>query len=594
MPRNLASKAGFRFTASLPAVFAAAALAVPPAALLLSSGRAHADLLLNEILYDPEGADEGFEFVELWNPDSVAAALAGILLESGDGARPGAWTPLYVGAAEDSVPPHHAFLIQGAALSAAIQNGPDAVRLTRAGAVIDLVGYGALTAAELYEGAPAADAPSGESLARLRDGTDTGSNAADWAPDPSPSPGRANHPDVRLSIARGSVRLTPEVPWPGDAVALRVMVRNSGRLEVPAARWRVVVSMRLEVPESAWASEPVATCPGATVAPGESATVWCAATSPAPGRFDLRVILSDLGQDAGESGIADTATVASRSTAGPLVVHEIAFRDRGAGEWVELVAREDLSDIGLFALSDAGGRTFAIDRGPVARAARAGEIFVVAQSPELVRRTYALAESVVVGCRGGWASLNDADGENGFADRVRVVDALGTPSDAVPYRAESTERDGSIERLGVVLPSASPASWSESIDPRGGTPGRPNSMRSPGGGADPAGGLLVAGSRILRRLPGSPVSAIVLSFGERARGCRVRVLVHDLLGRQRRRLVEGQRIQGEAAFVWDGRDDAGDPVPAGTYVVRAETIPDGGEPARSGNLTLTVVDRWAR
>ncbi len=85
------------------------------------------------------------------------------------------------------------------------------------------------------------------------------------------------------------------------------------------------------------------------------------------------------------------------------------------------------------------------------------------------------------------------------------------------------------------------------------------------------------------------MSPVVLAFGEVARGRRVRVFVHDLLGRPRRRLVDGQRVLGEAAFVWDGRDDAGEPVPAGTYVARAETIPDGAEPARSGNLALTVV-----
>ena len=71
----------------------------------------------------------------------------------------------------------------------------------------------------------------------------------------------------------------------------------------------------------------------------------------------------------------------------------------------------------------------------------------------------------------------------------------------------------------------------------------------------------------------------------------MRVLVHDLLGRTRRHLVEGQRVLGEAAFVWDGRDDEGMPVPAGAYVARAETIPDRAEPARSGSLALTVMDR---
>jgi len=50
---------------------------------LIATPHAHADLVLNEVLYDPAGPDEGLEFVELWNPDTVAVSLAGILLEAG-------------------------------------------------------------------------------------------------------------------------------------------------------------------------------------------------------------------------------------------------------------------------------------------------------------------------------------------------------------------------------------------------------------------------------------------------------------------------------------------------------------------------------
>ena len=59
MPRPLAS-------ALLIAVSLLAPL-LPP--------RAGAELLLNEILYDPAGPDEGMEFVELWNPDTAAVAF---------------------------------------------------------------------------------------------------------------------------------------------------------------------------------------------------------------------------------------------------------------------------------------------------------------------------------------------------------------------------------------------------------------------------------------------------------------------------------------------------------------------------------------
>jgi len=571
------------------AVLCLAAAFLAPASTILPPARASADLLLNEVLYDPEGPDEGFEFVELWNPDSAAVSLEGIVVEAGDGARPGSWALLYSGTSGDTVRPGSAYLIPASALRAPIQNGPDALRLTRGGAVLDLLGYGALVAPELYRGAPAEDAPSGQSLARARDGVETGSNAADWAAEAEPTPGRANHPDVRLSIARGSASLDPEVPWPGDAVTLRLGVRNRGRLGIEAGRWRLEASIRRPAGrDTAWSEAPVAIGTGVAMAPGDSAGLRCALLTPAAGRFDLRAVLRDFG--GGAETIADTLVIRSRSSAAPLAVNEIAFRDRGAGEWVELIAREDIPDLGSFTLSDAGGHGYRIDRGPAPRAARAGAMLVLAQSPSLLRAAYALPESLVLGCAGGWPALNDTDGDDGIADRVRVSDADGIASDAVPYRAELVEREGSLERLDVALPSASPGSWFECIDPRAGTPGKPNSMRTPltGGSQDR---LLLATPRVLRRGPGAPVTPVVLGFGETARGARVRVLVHDLLGRVRRHLVEGQRILGEAAFVWDGRDDAGDPVPAGAYVARAETIPDGAERARCENLALTVVDR---
>jgi hypothetical protein len=315
--------------------------------------------------------------------------------------------------------------------------------------------------------------------------------------------------------------------------------------------------------------------------------VRCPIPVPEEGRFDLRVILRDLGG----TDVSDTAFLLARAGAGPLLVNEIAFHDRGAGEWVEVVARQAIPDLGAFSLSDAGGRRDPIDRGSAPRAAAPGDLFVLAESPAAVRAFYDLPESLVLGCAAGWPALNDADGEDGFADRVRVWDPTGVLSDAVPYRAESSERDASLERLGLALPSASPGSWAECIDPRAGTPGRPNSMHAPGSAGGPPGRLLVASPTILRRPHGAPVAPIVLSLGAVARGARVRVRVHDLLGRTRRHLVEGQRVLGEAAFVWDGRDDEGAPVPAGAYVVRAETIPDRAEPLRSGSLALTVVDR---
>src|SRR5205823_5584589 len=138
-----------------------------------------------------------------------------------------------------------------------------------------------------------------------------------------------------------------------------------------------------------------------------------------------RVVLRDLDgtvEPAPEETVADTTFLHARAGAGALLVNEIAFHDRGAGEWVEVVARETISDLGAFSISDAGDRRYAIDRGSTPRGVRPGDLFVLAETPAAVRSFYALPESLVLGCLGGWPALNDADGKDGIADRVRIRD----------------------------------------------------------------------------------------------------------------------------------------------------------------------------
>lgn len=61
-----------------------------------------------------------------------------------------------------------------------------------------------------------------------------------------------------------------------------------------------------------------------------------------------------------------------------------------------------------------------------------------------------------------------------------------------------------------------------------------------------------------------------------------RLAVFDVTGRAVRRLAAGPHGAGETAHTWDGRDDAGNHVPAGVYMVRVETDRD----TRSAWVTL--------
>src|SRR5437867_72130 len=144
--------------------------------------------IVAEVLYDATGDDTGYEFVELYNPSDAPYPLAGLRLEAGDGAGPGRWTLRWTGGVADTIGPRGRFVIGGAlvvpapnvVVSLDLQNGPDAVRIVWPDAVTEVVGYGAQAYPEYACGEPAPDVPSGQSLARIPDGANLGSNALDF------------------------------------------------------------------------------------------------------------------------------------------------------------------------------------------------------------------------------------------------------------------------------------------------------------------------------------------------------------------------------------------------------------------------------
>jgi flagellar hook assembly protein FlgD len=109
-------------------------------------------------------------------------------------------------------------------------------------------------------------------------------------------------------------------------------------------------------------------------------------------------------------------------------------------------------------------------------------------------------------------------------------------------------------------------------------------VRAPERGETHGRGLLVAGTRVLRARAGAAVFRIT----DEAVGRRLTVRVHDLLGRPRRTLVEGQRFLSDAAFTWDGTDERGEAVAPGLYVVRAEALAGDEGSARSSSVLLAV------
>ena len=511
--------------------------------------------LLNEVCYDPPGADGGREFVELHVPGERPVALAGWRLQFANGAEPGVWRTRWTGAAADTVPAGGYWLIADrgwtgespdAEVSLGLQNGPDAVRLLAPDGAVDCLGYGAELDPGLAEGAPHPGA-AGASLARYPDGRDTDHNDRDWRRSDPPTPGRPNWP--RHGLRWLAVASDPPARLAaGDTVRTAVRMVNAGLEPLPAGDVLL-----------AWGGRPVAATAAAALAPGGEARVAWTWTCPERGRADLAALWP-----------AGAETAAVRLGAyfcgnPPLRLAEIEPRPpAGGSEWVELAAREgvELSD---FLIADADGaavrlpsRTLAPGERVVVAADRAAFAAWWWSLPADSRCGGTTPDAFVLEPAGGWPTLNNSPpAGRDFADRV-VLQALdGTAVDAVVYGRQGAAwpTGHSLERSLAAL-AAGRDLWSPATTSGGATPGCPNGVD----GAAPADAVTADPVRVGRE-------GTTLRFTVPPGEGRWRLAVYDLHGRRRRCLGGDALGPGPRRVFWDGTGDDGRRLAPGPWIV---------------------------
>ncbi len=162
------------------------------------------DVVLNELLPDPDGTDDGLEFIELYNNGTAPASVAGWSLSAGSADFEGIDVNLPAGAL---IQPGGFYLIgeefiENADFTTVIKMGNassngDGLRLFDCeGTPVDTVIYGpnnddALPDDKGGVGETVGDAGSNESVARVEDGVDT-DEIVDWTVSVLPSPGESN------------------------------------------------------------------------------------------------------------------------------------------------------------------------------------------------------------------------------------------------------------------------------------------------------------------------------------------------------------------------------------------------------------------
>jgi len=516
-----------------------------------------AQVVLNEVLYDPAGPDTGLEFVEIMNCGPASVSLAGLVLESGNGASPNAWTVEWVGGDFDELPPGGIFLIGESAVvptpdhvtALDLQNGPDGARLRRGHAIVDVLGWGEPLFAEYYAGAPAPDVPGGSSLARLPDCYDTGNNARDFAECVAPTPGRRNAAEFDLALA---VRHPARVVFPGEGpVSLECVARNVG--SVSTAGHAVVVELRVDggaVPVASISSD-------AALAPRDSVTLTLTWSSPAPG-YHTAVLTLECGHDENPNDNARRTSFTVGGFGALLAVNEIMYSPAdSATEWLELVnaSGETVRMDGWLVGDDRVAQSLLVDSLLVVPP---GGFVVVAQDTALLPGTPAPLMEML-----RWMALS-AD------DTVVLLDRYGTVMDRVSYSHRwGGARGVSLERVRPDLSPDDPGNWGSSVSPAGATPGRVNSIHI---AAFPSAGKLTVFPN-----PFSPNGdgrddrvAVVMELP--VAHAVARLTVYDVRGRARAVLMDHERVASLHEVLWDGTGFDGGLLPSGLYVMCLEAL----------------------
>lgn len=249
---------------------------------------------------------------------------------------------------------------------------------------------------------------------------------------------------------------------------------------------------------------------------------------------------------------------------GDVVITEILFRPaEGGSEYIELHNRGP-QPVDLRALTLAVGTT----ERPVSDEPAVlppGGWLALARDAAALRARHGDAGSVLPMPR--LPALPDAGA-------AVVVRHAGTTLDSVRYRPAwhrpelRDPRGVALERRDPALGAHVPGAWSSSLDPSGGTPGRPNSLTLAADAAPTGPGIRATPS------PFDAEQGTVVRFALAAEAGVARVRVFDAGGRAVRTLEEGALVgrtqPGEV--VWDGRDDAGRPLPVGIYMLVLEAV----------------------
>jgi hypothetical protein len=520
-------------------------------------------VVINEVCYDPEGADSGKEWIELYNSGETDVDLEGaLLLKGGSDFQIVYEFPHFILRA------HRFLLIGETQVSQAVlittlglQNGgseTDGIRFVSPdGQYTDTVLYDSPNLNGLPDDTGgegdsfALDVPEGYSLARIIDGQDSNACEIDFLAEQNSTPGLPNHVYVDYAL------VNPEVWQEGASWMFGVWVKNLSGLSPDVSAELSILLDGIKITEH----YVTGLCAGDSVLVEDTLPV-------SDGGNHIVEAILDLADDPDPDNNHVSIELWGQEGS-TIVINEVMF-DPGADgqEWIEVYVSGSSSGV-VHIMRDVAGNEFQFSL------PTSSGHYVLCSSGEQLLLDYPDCPATAVVEVSGWAPLNNT------GDSIILLDADGETIDQMSYTGIEGRQGVSLERF---LNSQQEAGWRYCLDPEGATPGRENSQSAPVPDFD---GIL--------NIEGSPCApshgeAISIYYRLESEQSQVNCRVYDRAGRRVGILAENLLVPSEGMIVWDGRDSKGSLLPRGLYFIDWESRSVSGSKSLKRQRSVVIYD----
>lgn len=413
---------------------------------------------INELFYDPIGADSDYEWIEFYNPTSQTINLENWQLESAGTSFESIFTFSQI-----EIEPQ-AYLLIGEALvpnchiytTLSFQNGgsaTDGVRIISPSGYTDTILYDAPNSNNLPsdQNNPgiyfSPDVSDGNSLARYQDGVDSDNCAEDWFESAQPTPNAANFYPIDLEMA------AIEIYQDGDIHYLSTQISNLSTQTVDNCEAELQI----------WLDSSELTSLDLPAIEAESQLDFQLEL----GQFSEGYYLIDAMVNFKYDSNIENNSVTSGFLVGdsPIIINEVLYKDSDSTtEWIEIFNRGASAYlVDNFMIVDAAGGEI-----PLAGEIAAGGFLVFCQGGNSFSSTYPQVDPQYFSEAASWTVLNNG------TESLSLCDVYGTVFDFLAYEGYDCPVDYSIELNNPY--HSTTAEWLISTAEQGATPTVANSV----------------------------------------------------------------------------------------------------------------------